>query len=568
MRRRTRYILVLLILIVIGALVAHAVGRGPKIASGSYLVLAVGGAYSEAPPQDLLGRVLRHRERSFIDLLMMIRTAQVDQRITGLILKIEPLDIGWAKVQDIRDALVEFKKANKPLVALLQQEISGSNKEYYLGSSADRLYLAPGVTAPLTGLAAQFFFLGGVWDKLDVEMNVEKIAEYKTFGDMLANKQMTPAHREMANSLLDSINAQFVNGLARGRGLEPAAVQALIDECPVTPAAFEAAHLSDGTKYLQDLHDEIGGEQTPLVQSKDYAQVDPRSVGLDTGPKVAVVYAVGAITPGESGTSVQGQILGANTITEALQQAADDDDVRAIIFRVDSPGGSALASDLVWRATQEARKKKPLIVSMSDVAGSGGYYIAAGATRILAQPATMTGSIGVVMARPNIQGLLGRLGITSETISRGKYAQLEDLTTPLSAEQRQKLIASMDQIYQVFVSRVAAGRGMSADRVNDIGRGRVWTGMQAKENGLVDELGGFLAAIQAAKQAANITPSSEVQLVYYPKAKSLFERVGQLFGADAVVELPPAWRRLLAAALPPYDPGSLLTAMRESVNVR
>ena len=385
---------------------------------------------------------------------------------------------------------------------------------------------------------------------------------------MLANKQMTPAHREMANSLLDSINAQFVNGLARGRGLEPAAVQALIDECPVTPAAFEAAHLSDGTKYLQDLHDEIGGEQTPLVQSKDYAQVDPRSVGLDTGPKVAVVYAVGAITPGESGTSVQGQILGANTITEALQQAADDDDVRAIIFRVDSPGGSALASDLVWRATQEARKKKPLIVSMSDVAGSGGYYIAAGATRILAQPATMTGSIGVVMARPNIQGLLGRLGITSETISRGKYAQLEDLTTPLSAEQRQKLIASMDQIYQVFVSRVAAGRGMSADRVNDIGRGRVWTGMQAKENGLVDELGGFLAAIQAAKQAANITPSSEVQLVYYPKAKSLFERVGQLFGADAVVELPPAWRRLLAAALPPYDPGSLLTAMRESVNVR
>lgn len=568
MRRRTRYILVLLFLVIGAVLIARALWRGPKISSGSYLVLDVSGAYAEAPPQDILGRLLSRREHTLIDLLTMIRMAQVDQRIKGMILKIAPLEIGWAKVQDMRDALIEFKKSNKPLLALIEQEVTGSNKEYYLASSADRIYLAPGVTAPLTGLAAHFVFLGGVWEKLDVQMDVEKIAEYKTFGDMLASKQMTPAHREMANSLLDSINEQFLNGLARSRGLEIAAVQALIDQCPVAPAEFETAHLSDGTKFLQDLHDEIGGEQTPLVLAKDYAQVDPQSLGLNTGPKLAVVYGVGAITAGESGTSVQGQMLGADTATEAFQDAAEDDDVRAILFRVDSPGGSALASDLIWRATQEARKKKPVIVSMSDVAGSGGYYISAGANRIMAQPATMTGSIGVVMARPNVAGFLARLGITTDTLSRGKYALMEDLTTPLTPESRQKLVAGIDQIYEVFVSRVAAGRSMPAERVKDIGRGRVWTGAQAKENGLVDELGGFVAAIQAAKQAAGIEATQEVQLAFYPKRKGLLARFGELLGTHAALEIPPAWQQVLRQVALPFDDGSLLTLMPESIEVR
>ncbi len=568
MRKRTRYILLILLLIVLGGVVLRSRWRGPAIPSGGYLLLEIGDGYAEGPPQDLIGSLLHRRERTLIDLITMIREAQVDQRIKGVIAKIGRLETGWGKAQDIRDALLAFKQSGKPLLALLEPEASGSNKEYYLATAADRIYLAPDVTAPLNGLAAQSLFLGGVWEKLDIEMNVEKIREYKTAGDMIANKKMTPAHREMTNSLLDSISEQFISAIAQARGLDAQAVRALIDQCPVSPAELEAAHLSDGTKYLDDLHDELGGEQTPLVRMNDYAQVPAASLKLGVGPKVAVVYGAGLIATGESGTSVQGQMLGADTVIEALNDAADDDDVRTIVFRVDSPGGSALASDLVWRATQTARKKKPLIVSMSDVAASGGYYIAAGANRIVAQPATQAGSIGVLVARPNIRGLLGRAGINTETISRGKFASLDDLTTSLSAEGRQKLIDEMNHIYGIFLDRVASGRSLSTERVNDIGRGRVWTGAQAKENGLVDELGGFTAAIQAAKHAAGIEATQEVELVFYPKRKALLERIGELLGARATIELPHAWQQALQAVGLPFEAGTLLTIMSEVVEIR
>jgi len=568
MRRRTRWILFLLFLVIVAAFIARRVLRGPAVLNNSYLVLELNGRYAEEPPQDIVGRLLHPRERTLIDAVTMIREAQADRRVKGMIAKIDSLNIGWATAQDLRDALLEYKKSGKPLLALLQQEISGSNKEYYVASAADRIYLSPDVTAPLTGLAAEYLFLGGVWGKLDIQMDVEKIREYKTIGDMIGSQEMTPAYREMADSLLDNMNGHFISTLAHARGLDPEAVTALINEAPVSPPEYEAAHLSDGTKYLEDLHDEIGGEQTPLLQMKDYAQVDPKSLGLNTGPTIAVVYATGAITTGESHTSLQGQMMGAETVSRALKDAADDDGVRAIVLRIDSPGGSALASDLVWRATQDARKKKPVIVSMSNVAASGGYYIAAGASRIVAEPTTLTGSIGVVMVRPNIRGLLARLGINTVTISRGKFADLEDLTTPLSDEGRQKIIAEMDYIYQIFVDRVATGRRLSAERVNDIGRGRVWTGAQAKENGLVDELGGFMAAIQAAKEAVGIAPAQEVALAFYPRAKSLLERVGSWLDADAALDLPPAWQRALGSLSPPFEAGSMLTMMRESIEVR
>ncbi len=567
MRKRRRYVFFVLFVLIVSGWMLRARLRGPRIKSGSYLVLDIDGVYSEAAPEDIVGRLLRGRERALIGLLTMIREAQVDKRIKGVIAHIGGIDSGWAKVQDIRDAFLEFKKSGKPLIALVEHEASGGSKEYYLAATADRLYLSPASTAPLSGLAAQFVFLGGVWEKLDIQMDVEKIREYKTFGDMIANTQMTAAHREMANSLLDSIDAQLVSGLAQGRGLEPAAVRALIDQCPVSPAEVEAAHLSNGTKYLQDLQDELGAD-TPLVPMKDYAQVSASSVGLDVGPKVGVVYAVGTIVTGEGGSGIEGETLGAQTVSDALADAADDDDVRAVIFRIDSPGGSALASDLVWRATQAVRKKKPLIVSMSDVAGSGGYYIAAGANKIVAQPGTMTGSIGVVFARPNIRGLLARLGINTETLTRGKFADLDDVTTPLTPDDRQKLIDEMTLIYDVFVSRVAAGRSLTAEQVNAIGRGRVWTGAQAKENGLVDELGGFATAVQTAKQAAGIDAKKEVELVFYPKHASLLGRLAELLNSQAADQMPRQLRSVLRSVTLPFEEGALLTVMPETIVVR
>jgi protease IV len=567
MRKRLRFILFMLLVLVVVGWVARSRLRAPRIAAGSYLELDIDGVYAEAAPQDIVGRLLRGREHALIDLLAMIRTAQVDKRIKGVITRIGRIDSGWAKVQDIRDALLEFKKSGKPLIALIEHEAGGGNKEYYLGAVADRLYLSPTSTAPLSGLAAQFLFLGGVWEKLDIEMNVEKIREYKTFGDMLGNKEMSAAHREMANSLLDSIDAQLVSGLAQTRGLEPDAVRALIDRCPVSPEELVAAQLSNGTKYLQDLQDELGAG-TPLVAMKDYAQVNPNSLGLDVGPKIGIVYAVGMIVTGEGGSGIEGQALGAQALSDALADVADDDDVRAIVMRVDSPGGSALASDLVWRATQAARKKKPLIVSMSDVAGSGGYYIAAGASRIVAQPGTMTGSIGVVFARPNVRGLLARLGITTETLTRGTFADLDDITTALRPDERQKLIDEMTLVYDVFVSRVAAGRGLTPEQVNDLGRGRVWTGAQAKQNGLVDELGGFTTAVQAAKHAAGIDAKKEVELVFYPKPESLLQHVAALLNARTAAVVPEQLRTVLRSLAVPFAAGTPLTVMPETIDVR
>jgi protease-4 len=567
MRKRLRYILFLLLVLSIGTWVVRIRLGGPRIASGSYLLLDINGVYAEAPPQDIIGRLLRGRERALIDLLTLLREAQVDQRIAGVIARIGSIDSGWAKVQDMRDAFLEYKTSGKPLLALVEHEAAGGNKEMYLAAAADRLYVSPASTAPLTGLAAQFFFLGGVWEKLDIEMDVEKIREYKTMGDMIANKAMTAAHREMADSLLDSIDSQLVSGLAQGRGLEPAAVRGLIDRCPVSPRDLETAHLSNGTKYWQDLRDELGTD-TPLVPMKDYAQVSGSSLGLGVGPKIGVVYAVGMIVTGEGGSGIEGQTLGADSVSAALADAAADDDVRAILLRIDSPGGSALASDLVWRATQAARSKKPVIVSMSDVAGSGGYYIAAGATTIVAQPATMTGSIGVVFARPNIRGLLARLGITTETLTRGRYADLDAVTTPLRPDGRKKLTDEMTHVYDVFVERVAAGRHLSADRVNEIGRGRVWTGVQAKDNGLVDELGGFAAAVHAAQRAAGIDPKQEVELVFFPKPESLLGHIAALLNTGAADAVPPALRSVLRSFALPFQEGALLTLMPAAIDIR
>ncbi len=565
---RKRVTVLVLMLIVVGVVFAVRRARqAPAVKPGSYLLLELGGSYGEGPPQGILGSLLHHRERMLMDTLTMLRVAQRDARIAGVIARVRRLDVGWGKLQDIRDALVEFKQSGKPLVSLLEEEAHGSNREYYLASAADRVYLAPNVTAPLSGLSATSLFLGGVWEKLDIDMTVEKIGAYKSFGDMLGSKEMTPANREMTVSILTSLNDQFLAGIAQARGLDLQGVKAIVDDCPVAPADFEAARLADGTRYLEDLHEEIGGEHTPLVRMEEYARVRPATFDLGVGPKVGVVFGIGGITTGESGAGVRGDTLGADSLVKALQDVAADEAVRAVIFRIDSPGGSALASDLVWRATQELRKKKPLIVSMSDVAASGGYYIAAGATRIVAAPGTLTGSIGVVFARPNIRGLLARVGVNAETISAGKFASLDDLTTPLSPEGRGKLVAEMRHVYDIFLQRVSSGRGLSTTRVDELGQGRVWTGLQAKEYGLVDELGGFRTALQAAKAAAGIEAKQEVELVYYPRPEGVLGQLSDLLGTRASAAMPPTWRKVVDTLALPFEDATVLTLMPESIDV-
>ncbi len=560
MRKRKRYVLLLIVVAVAAAVFLVGRLRRVTIPPGSHVVLTIGGSYVDAPPQDWIGRLVGSRRHGLIDLLTTIRKAQADTRIAGLVVRITPLDCGWAKIQDIRDALAAFRRAGKSLVAVVEYQAGSANKEYFLASAAERLYLAPGSAAPLCGLAAQFMFLGGLWEQIDLEMQVEKIREYKTAGDFLAAKKMSAAHREMANSLLDSMERQFLSGIAAARGVSVEQARALIDRCPTVPAEYDEAGLSDGTQDLADIVGPLRAGQR-LVEADDYARVAPASLGIDTGPRIAVVVAAGTIVPGESSTGVQGSTVGADTMREALRAAAEASDVRAIVLRVDSPGGSALASDLIWRAVADARRQKPLVVSMSDVAASGGYYLAAAASRIVAQPATYTGSIGVVYARPSVGRLLARVGINTETIVRGKLAGMDDLTTPLNAAGRARIVSDLDNTYRLFVSRVAAGRTLAPERVDEIGRGRVWTGEQAQTNGLVDELGGFMTALRAAKVAAGLDADQEVELVFYPEPEGVLAHLGSALDARLLARLPRSVLELLAAADWPFDDERFLTVM-------
>lgn len=539
---------------------------GPVIEDESHLLVDLEGDYPEMPPAGVLERVVGGAGMSLFDLLGVLRNAREDARIKSVVLRVRSLGIGWGKAQDIREAVAALGE-RKPVTAYLEQEVTGGLLEYYVAAAASKVYLPPGASTPLTGLIANFFFLGGVWEKLDIDPQVEKIREYKTAGDQLAYKEMSPHHREMSNALLDSIYAQAIAGIAASRGMTPDAMRALIDRAPMTAPELVESRLADGERFFDEIRTELVGADGKFVQAKAYRHAGLPGVELGPG-KLAIIYATGPIVTGEGG-GLQDGVVGSDTLAKAFRDASKNDEVKAIIFRLDSPGGSALASDLIWRATQNARAVKPVIVSMSDVAGSGGYYVAAGANRILAQPATLTGSIGVVTWKPNLSGLLHRLGIGTDSLSRGKMARIPSLMHTYSDGERQRIAAAVQQIYRLFVSRVAAGRSMSEEAVNAVARGRVWTGEQATGNGLVDELGGFNAAVAAAKAAAGLDVDKRVEVVFYPQAKDFSERLSELLETRLMARLP-AWIGALREWMPllEFPEGSVLTLMPDKIIIR
>jgi protease-4 len=532
MRRKKRWIFLLIVIAVIGA--GMALSRySPPIAPGSYLTAHLGGGLTDMPESPLSQELLGGGQPSLTDLILQLRKAALDLRLQGVVLRISPLNVSFAQLQDLRDALAYLRKAGKEVIAWVIGEDGSGIGEYYLASAADRIYFAENALLPLLGLRANYLFLGGVWDKLDIDMQVEKVREYKTFGDLLVGREMTEAHREMANSLLDNLNQQLLDGIAEARGLTPQAVQRLIDGPTMTPADFLRAGLIDGVRYYDEVLDELkadGETQAKTVSMSTYRRVKSSLANLQPSATIALVYGMGGIVSGQSNWGPMGNNMGSDTIVNAIDEAAKDDSIAAIVFRVDSPGGSPLASDQIWRAVVRAKAKKPVIVSMSGAAASGGYYIAAGASHIVAQPATLTGSIGIVFSHANIAGLLGKLGIGTETVSRGAYARLLSPANSWSPQERVQVQRVMEELYGTFTQKVAQGRHMAASEVDAVGRGRVWTGAQAKDNGLVDELGGFITAVQAAKARIGLKANEVVQLLFLPKPQNimltLLERLG------------------------------------------
>jgi protease-4 len=542
--RRWRWIALFLLVLGIAWLVLSP--RGPAVERGSFLRVDLRGAFVDAPVSPL-ARLLGRREASLVSLLSELTKAERDERIAGVLFRIGGLDMGWGKAEELRAALARLRDKGKRSIAYLELEQLGGNLEYYLASGADEVVMAPASRNALVGLAGEYLFLGGLFEKVGVELEYERIGEYKSAVESYAERAMSDANREMTEALLDSIDGRFVSAIAASRELAPERVRAAIDEAPTTPERMRELGLVDRVAW----GDEVLAEETPVVEADAYAGVDPAAVGFAPVATFALVYGAGPVVTGEGFVSPRGGfVLAADTVADAIDQAAEAPDVRAIVFRVDSPGGSPLASDIVWRAIQRARQRgKPVVASFSDVAASGGYYVACGADRIVSQPTTFTGSIGVFVLRPVLRDLLDDLDVGVATITRGARAELLLSSQPLSPESREVLRTDVRSIYDLFVRRVAEGRSLGAEEVDAVGRGRVWTGAQAEERGLVDALGGLREAVRQAKELTGIDLEADVVLVQYPPPKPLPDQIAEALGLAVRAAVPRLPLPRAAAAL-------------------
>jgi len=530
--RSARWLLVLLVLAVVAWLVLRErPGFAPK--PGSMLVVELAGDYQETPDTPLFARLAGEEKQPLLPLLSQLRMAERDERITGVLIKLHSLGVGWGKAQELREAIGSLREKGRHPIAYVEVEGFGANLEYYVASAAEEVWLAPATRTPFVGLAAEYLFLGGLWEKLGVKIDVERIGEYKSAAEIYADKEMSEPHREMANALLDSITQQFVAGVAQSRGLPEEQVRAVMNQAPMTGEDMLAAGLVNGIAYADEIVAKRG--DPPLVKSTEYAAVDPASVGFSPKATFAVIYGAGPVRLGRGGGATQrGPSLASDDVAEALHDAAEDDEIKAIVFRIDSPGGSPLASDLVWHAVQEARKKKPVVASVSDMAASGGYYVIAATDGLVAPPGSLVGSIGVYVLRPMLQGFFEKLGIGYTGLTRGEHADLLLSGRPMTPDSRARLAEEVRGTYDLFVQRVADGRSLSTERVDGVGRGRVWTGAQGAEIGLVDSLGGIRTATNLAKEKVGLHADDDVGLVPYPRPKPLIEQVREAVESGAV----------------------------------
>ncbi|MEV5752018.1 signal peptide peptidase SppA [Actinoallomurus sp. NPDC052308] len=488
----------------------------------------------EGPPADPVSALVSMRRAHLRDVLAGLRKGGSDPRVKALIVRIGGGRLGLAVAQELRAAVQAFRDAGKLTVAWAESfgETGRGTVPYYLATAFERIYLQPSGDLALTGVALEEPFFNEALEKAGITPRFAKRHEYKTAANTFMERTYTPEHREMSDRIVSSIGAQVVAGVAAGRGLPEERVRELIDQAPLLgPEALEAG-LVDRLAYRDEVYAEVraaaggvrGGEvRLRYVARYNRGQNVTKRIPRPQQDVVALIQGHGPIRLGRSGRGLlpgQGASIGSDTIAAAFRAAARDDKVKAIVFRVDSPGGSYVASDTIWREVVLARKAgKPVIVSMGNVAASGGYFVAAPADTIVAQPGTLTGSIGVVIGKPVIGDLLDRLGIGLGSVEHGAHARMYAPTRDFTDEEWSRINTFLDRVYDDFVGKVAEGRAMSRERVHELARGRVWTGADAHERGLVDELGGLAYALDLARKKAGLAADAPVRA--YPRVSPL-----------------------------------------------
>jgi protease-4 len=495
--------------------------------------------FPEGANEDPLRRLVFGARPTLRDALDAVEAAGDDARVKVLFARVGEDGLGLANVQEIRDAVSNFRAKGKLALAFADSfgEFGPGTRPYYLAAAFDEIWLQPLGNVGLTGLYSDTPFLRGTLDILGIVPEFDHREQYKTAMNILTESKMTAAHREEVEGLLGSIAGQIVRGIAQDRKLPEGDVRAAIDRGPLLGEEAVEAKLVDRLGYRDEAIADAraragsGAEMVSLASYLERARRPHRE-----GATIALIYGSGLIVRNGAGASplTGSHLMSAAELTRAFRAAVRDTSVRAILFRIDSPGGSAVASETIWREVAFARERgKPVIVSMGNVAGSGGYYVAAPADRIVAEPATLTGSIGVLAGKLVVSDFLKKIGVSTDSAQIGANAAMFSATADFSQRGRARLEAFLDETYRGFKDRVATGRHMTEEEVEAVAKGRVWSGDEAKARGLVDELGGYAVALRLAKQAANISAEAPVTLTVFPREKGPAELLyDRLTGKD------------------------------------
>lgn len=498
------------------------IGRRPPY---GILTLDLSGELPEVAAEPRLLGWSRSRD-DFFTLIGLLRWARDDSHVRAVLIRCSDLRVGWAKAQELRRSITRLRSAGKRVWVHLTH---AGIQEYVLASAADKVFLAPAGTLDIAGLSSEVMFVAGALQKLGIQAEVIQMGKYKSAGEMFTRSDMSESHREMIESLVHDLYLQMVSAIADGRQFDQDHVRALLDRGPFVAREAQQERLIDGLLYADETEQELRSqcEQARTIDKYEYLSRRGRAIRsrlLRRGRgAIGVVHVTGTIKMGESIPGPESATAcGVAAVARDLAELRDNRGIAAVVVRVSSPGGSGLASDLLWHEIVRTRRRKPVVVSCGDVAASGGYYIGVAGMPLFAEAGTLTGSIGVLAGKALLRGLYDHIGVTKELVSRGRHAGLYSDYIPLGDEERARLQAEAEFFYDDFVQKVADGRHLSRDVVATAAQGRVWTGQQAHARQLVDQIGGIEQAIDEAKILAGWAPDDLVSLERYPKPRPLW----------------------------------------------
>ncbi len=519
----------LAVLLVFAAIRFGGSGRAPTVAANSALVLHLEGDVPEQAPVDVVVPYFQQQPPLTVaDTWRLLQQAAADSRIKALVLEPQGLSTGWAKLEEIRAEVLAFKKSGKPVYAYLR---GAGTHEYYIATAADSIYMAPEDELDVKGLHAELLYLKGTLDKLGVSMEFEHVGKYKDYPDQFTKTGPSPETLEQINPILDQYFGNLIDVIAQGRKKPPAAIRALIDNGPFVGKEALDGGLVDGLLFEDEMYDKAGNPSK--IGDRSYAKA---MAGSEQGKRIALVTEEGDITRGDDSDGFQATGIASSSAVRAMREVENDSSIQGAILRINSPGGDGIASDDILHEAKRLSQKKPTVISMSDDAASGGYFIAMTGDPVLAYSNTLTGSIGVFFGKVNLKGLYDKIGLKKELLTRGRFAAIDSENGPLTDEERAKLRKEIEEFYRGFVQHVADGRKRKYTEVEALAQGRVWLGSQAKQNGLIDEIGGLDRAVEMVKQRAKIGASDKITLVSYPPRRTLFDLLWNSHPADSEVE--------------------------------